>query len=268
MSAFGAASGGGSGGGAGAAAAAPSAPAPPPPGAPTTAGAAAARGGSASAAAAAGYTCEICLDEPTEPVVTFCGHLYCWPCLFRWMHATTGTTTHHNQCPVCKSEISHNTVIPLYGRGRERDPRSAAAAVAAAAAAAAAGGGAGGGAGGAAGGMGGAGAGAGGVPARPPAQRVDPAPAGAGADEHGGGGGAGGGAGAGGGGGGFEGGGNIQFAAGFGFFPSLFGLQFQMVAGARTARGGALTAEEAHQHMLERVMLGLGGVILFFLLFL
>jgi hypothetical protein len=40
-----------------------------------------------------------------------------------------------------------------------------------------------------------------------------------------------------------------------------------MVAAPRRG-GAALTAEEAHQHMLERIMLALGGVILFFLLFL
>jgi len=157
---------------------------------------------SASASAAAGYTCEICLDEPTEPVVTYCGHLYCWPCLFRWMHATTGTTTHHNQCPVCKSEISHSTVIPLYGRGRERDPRSAS--------------GGGGGGGGAAAA---AAAGGGGVhgPARPPAQRTDSAPQGGDGARGGAGGGAGGAAGF-----GADGAGaNVQFAAGFGFFPRV-----------------------------------------------
>lgn len=29
------------------------------------------------------YDCNICLEIAREPVVTLCGHLYCWPCLFR-----------------------------------------------------------------------------------------------------------------------------------------------------------------------------------------
>ncbi|GFH30751.1 RING-type domain-containing protein [Haematococcus lacustris] len=29
------------------------------------------------------FECNICLELASEPVVTLCGHLYCWPCLFR-----------------------------------------------------------------------------------------------------------------------------------------------------------------------------------------
>lgn len=41
------------------------------------------------AAAASGVTeastafdCNICFETPTDPVVTRCGHLYCWKCLY------------------------------------------------------------------------------------------------------------------------------------------------------------------------------------------
>jgi E3 ubiquitin-protein ligase RNF5 len=32
------------------------------------------------------YSCNICLELSKEPVVTLCGHLFCWSCLFRSGH--------------------------------------------------------------------------------------------------------------------------------------------------------------------------------------
>lgn len=29
------------------------------------------------------FECNICYDLAQSPVVTMCGHLYCWPCLYR-----------------------------------------------------------------------------------------------------------------------------------------------------------------------------------------
>ena len=29
------------------------------------------------------FECNICLEQAHEPVVTFCGHLFCWSCLWR-----------------------------------------------------------------------------------------------------------------------------------------------------------------------------------------
>lgn len=29
------------------------------------------------------FDCNVCYDVAREPVVTLCGHLYCWPCLYR-----------------------------------------------------------------------------------------------------------------------------------------------------------------------------------------
>ena len=34
-------------------------------------------------AAASAFECNVCLELASDPVVTLCGHLYCWPCLYR-----------------------------------------------------------------------------------------------------------------------------------------------------------------------------------------
>lgn len=59
------------------------------------------------------FDCNICLYTSTEPVITLCGHLYCWPCLYRWL-------SNHSDCPVCKAGVTRVQVIPLYGRGCKR----------------------------------------------------------------------------------------------------------------------------------------------------
>lgn len=69
------------------------------------------------------FDCNICLDYASEPVVTMCGHLYCWPCIYKWLHVQSGSLALDEppQCPVCKAEISHTTMVPLYGRGKSSD---------------------------------------------------------------------------------------------------------------------------------------------------
>ena len=94
------------------------------------------------------FNCNICLDTVQEPVVTQCGHLFCWTCLYRWLVLTpprggshseesnlsqrrnplstfgigvqeivlSGNPTERKVCPVCKAGCSINTVIPLYVR--------------------------------------------------------------------------------------------------------------------------------------------------------
>ncbi|XP_022142014.1 E3 ubiquitin-protein ligase RMA1H1-like [Momordica charantia] len=69
------------------------------------------------------FDCNICLDFAHEPVVTLCGHLYCWPCIYKWLHVQSASlaTDEHPQCPVCKADISHTTMVPLYGRGQSAE---------------------------------------------------------------------------------------------------------------------------------------------------
>ncbi len=60
------------------------------------------------------------LQIASEPVVTLCGHLYCWPCLYRWLQVQN----HCRTCPVCKAGVDRDKVIPIYGRGGNEDPRA------------------------------------------------------------------------------------------------------------------------------------------------
>lgn len=66
------------------------------------------------------FDCNICLEYARDPVVTLCGHLYCWPCIYKWFHVHSAAlaSDEHPQCPVCKADVSHTTVVPLYGRGQ------------------------------------------------------------------------------------------------------------------------------------------------------
>ncbi|KAK7259558.1 hypothetical protein RIF29_25167 [Crotalaria pallida] len=59
------------------------------------------------------FDCNICLDLAKDPVVTCCGHLFCWPCLYRWLHLHSDA----KECPVCKGEVTLKNVTPIYGRG-------------------------------------------------------------------------------------------------------------------------------------------------------
>ncbi|KAE8125332.1 hypothetical protein FH972_020154 [Carpinus fangiana] len=59
------------------------------------------------------FDCNICLDLAKDPVLTCCGHLFCWPCLYRWLHVHSDA----QECPVCKGEVTIKSVTPIYGRG-------------------------------------------------------------------------------------------------------------------------------------------------------
>lgn len=183
------------------------------------------------------FECNICLELARDPVVTLCGHLFCWPCLYRWLQMHTAC----KDCPVCKAGVEEGKVIPLYGRGNSTDPRTKPVPGPE-------------------------------IPHRPPGQRPEPArashahasfgfmgmPAGPYASAQL---------------------GNFTVSAGFGLFPSLFGLQFQTIPaptdGGGNAAGGPphptlapLSPEQQQQAFLARLLLCLGFfVILCLLLF-
>uniref|UniRef100_A0A7S2V596 RING-type E3 ubiquitin transferase n=1 Tax=Fibrocapsa japonica TaxID=94617 RepID=A0A7S2V596_9STRA len=166
------------------------------------------------------FECNICLDLVHEPVVTRCGHLFCWSCLYRWLNVN------RTDCPVCKAGVSQDNVIPIYTRGaEEQDPRTKPRHSEGEH-----------------------------IPQRPAGQRPEPRPpqnnnnindpnqgmAGQ-----------------------F---GNVQFSAGFGFFPSLFGLQFQTFSTPQRNNNGVMTPEEIQQAFLSKVLLGLGSLVILCLL--
>lgn len=68
------------------------------------------------------FDCNICLETVQDPVVTFCGHLYCWPCIYKWLEVQGASSETEEpqpqQCPVCKAQVCRSTLVPLYGRGR------------------------------------------------------------------------------------------------------------------------------------------------------
>ncbi|XP_022139659.1 E3 ubiquitin-protein ligase RMA3-like [Momordica charantia] len=66
------------------------------------------------------FDCNICLDSAAEPVVTLCGHLYCWPCIYKWLNVQISSNEPENvqNCPVCKASITPSSLVPLYGRGK------------------------------------------------------------------------------------------------------------------------------------------------------
>jgi E3 ubiquitin-protein ligase RNF5 len=77
--------------------------------------------GNSASASSSQYECNICLDVARDAVISYCGHLFCWPCLHKWIETKPSNQT----CPVCKSAISKEKVIPLYGRNctDKKDPR-------------------------------------------------------------------------------------------------------------------------------------------------
>ncbi|KAJ9473228.1 E3 ubiquitin-protein ligase RMA1 [Diplonema papillatum] len=65
------------------------------------------------------FDCGICMDKARDPVVTQCGHLFCWHCLGKWLDHG------HADCPICKAACARDSIIPLYGKGKANPSNSA-----------------------------------------------------------------------------------------------------------------------------------------------
>lgn len=49
------------------------------------------------------YECKICMEESKEPIVTQCGHLFCWQCIYQWKLTKDAEII---PCPLCHSEVN------------------------------------------------------------------------------------------------------------------------------------------------------------------
>ncbi|KAL8155127.1 uncharacterized protein LOC141662404 isoform X2 [Apium graveolens] len=57
------------------------------------------------------YDCNICLEMAKDPVLTCCGHLFCWPCFYQLEYVDLTA----KQCPVCRGDVVDSNVTPIYG---------------------------------------------------------------------------------------------------------------------------------------------------------
>ena len=63
------------------------------------------------------FECTICLDTAKEPVLTKCGHMFCWPCIYNWLDSKGGRA----KCPNCKNEITKDDLIPVYANNENKE---------------------------------------------------------------------------------------------------------------------------------------------------
>jgi len=63
------------------------------------------------------FDCNICLDMAQDPILTSCGHLFCWPCFYQLSYVYSNV----KECPVCVEEVTDTSIIPIYGNGNSYD---------------------------------------------------------------------------------------------------------------------------------------------------
>ena len=156
--------------------------------------------------------------------------MYCWPCLFRWLN------TNHTTCPVCKAGVTQENVIPIFlsSSSNTSNVRSSSHSLSNNSEESKF-------------------SNVENIPNRPQAHRPEPLPAlhpqtGPYNQQAGG----------------------ILFSAGYGYFPSLFGLQFQSFTPSvplSTNNNTNNANEEIQKVFLSRVLLGLGVAVILCLLF-
>ncbi|KAL8654463.1 MAG: hypothetical protein Q9210_001498 [Variospora velana] len=73
--------------------------------------------------------CPICLSSPVAPRMAKCGHIFCLPCLLRYMHSTDEAMPfpekrqRWKKCPICWDSVYVSETRPVrWFIGQERDP--------------------------------------------------------------------------------------------------------------------------------------------------
>lgn len=70
------------------------------------------------------FDCNICLDTARDPVLTCCGHLFCWSCFYMLPCVPSNKSMlpyvylTAKECPVCQGEVTDSSIIPIYGNGK------------------------------------------------------------------------------------------------------------------------------------------------------
>ena len=74
-------------------------------------------------------SCPICLGEPTAPRMAKCGHMFCLPCLIRYMHSEDTNApppekrARWKKCPICWDSVYVSETRPVrWNVGQESDP--------------------------------------------------------------------------------------------------------------------------------------------------
>ncbi|XP_024983683.1 uncharacterized protein LOC112519692 [Cynara cardunculus var. scolymus] len=60
------------------------------------------------------FDCNICLDMAKDPILTCCGHLFCWGCFYQVPYVDSIS----KECPACKGEVIDSNITPIYGNGK------------------------------------------------------------------------------------------------------------------------------------------------------
>lgn len=65
------------------------------------------------------YDCNLCLEMARDPILTCCGHLFCWACFYQLPYVDSDA----KECPACRGEVTDGSIIPLYGNGSDDSSR-------------------------------------------------------------------------------------------------------------------------------------------------